>query len=178
MDWWDLINPCTKLEVSPGEMGSLTINWRSSDNMGIGKPPAESIAAVDPAAVDTLRPLDREFTKGEHGWSSLLILQTRSPIYKFILFLGGEGSSGIQTNIGKCRYMLTEHKDLLEWELWNCCWTWMCDQNIIKSISWKHLWVHTYGYPCQFWRNCSTLEDVVQYLWRKTKKSKFSKDQF
>lgn len=82
--------------------------------MGIGKPPAESIAAVDPAAVDTLRPLDREFTKGEHGWSSLLILQTRSPIYKFILFLGGEGSSGIQTNIGKCRYMLTEHKDLLE----------------------------------------------------------------
>lgn len=76
MDWWDLINPCIKLEATPGEMGSLTIYWRSWDNMGIGNPPAESIAAVDPAAVETLRPLDRECAKGAHGWSSPLILQT------------------------------------------------------------------------------------------------------
>lgn len=76
MDCWDLINPCIKLDATPGEMGSLTMYWRSWDNMGIGNPPAESIAAVDPAAVETLRPLDRECTKGVHGWSSPLILQT------------------------------------------------------------------------------------------------------
>lgn len=35
--------------------------------MGIVNPPAESIAAVDPAAVETLRPLDRQCTKGELG---------------------------------------------------------------------------------------------------------------
>lgn len=45
--------------------------------MGIGNPPAESIAAVEPAAVETLRPLDRQFTKGEKDWSSLLILQIK-----------------------------------------------------------------------------------------------------
>lgn len=43
--------------------------------MGIGNPPAESIAAVEPEAVETLRPLDRQFTKGENGRFSLLILQ-------------------------------------------------------------------------------------------------------
>lgn len=35
--------------------------------MGIGNPPAESIAAVEPAAVETLRPLDLQLTGGEHG---------------------------------------------------------------------------------------------------------------
>jgi hypothetical protein len=72
-----LINPCIKLEAAPGEMGSLTIYWRSRDKMGIGNPPAESIAAVEPAAVETLRPLDRQFTKGEKDWLSLLILQIK-----------------------------------------------------------------------------------------------------
>ena len=42
--------------------------------MGIGNPPAESIAAVEPAAVETLRPLDRQFTKEENGWFSFFIL--------------------------------------------------------------------------------------------------------
>lgn len=42
--------------------------------MGIWYPPAESIAAVEPAAVETLRPLDRQFTTGEHEWPFLLIL--------------------------------------------------------------------------------------------------------
>lgn len=32
------------------------------------------MAAVDPAAVEILRPLDRQFTNGEHVWSSPLIL--------------------------------------------------------------------------------------------------------
>lgn len=35
--------------------------------MGIGNPPAERIAAVEPAAVETLRPLDLQLTSGEHG---------------------------------------------------------------------------------------------------------------
>lgn len=46
--------------------------------MGITNPPAESIAADEPAAVETLRPLDRQFTNGEHGMPSLLILPTFS----------------------------------------------------------------------------------------------------
>lgn len=43
--------------------------------MGIGNPPADCIAAVEPVAVETLRPLDLQFTRGEHGWSPSLILQ-------------------------------------------------------------------------------------------------------
>jgi len=31
-------------------------------------PPAESMAAVDPAAVETLKPLDRQLTKELHDW--------------------------------------------------------------------------------------------------------------
>lgn len=41
--------------------------------MGIGNPPADSIAAVDPAAVEILRPLDRQFNKGEHDCSFLIL---------------------------------------------------------------------------------------------------------
>lgn len=44
--------------------------------MDIANPPADSMAAVDPAAVETLRPLDRQWTKGEQAWSSILILST------------------------------------------------------------------------------------------------------
>jgi len=40
--------------------------WRSRDKMGIGNPPAECIAAVEPAAVETLRPLDLQLIGGEH----------------------------------------------------------------------------------------------------------------
>lgn len=91
MDWWHLINPCIKLEAAPDEMGSLTMYWRSCDNMGIGNPPAESIAAVAPAAVETLRPLDRQFTKGEHGWPLLLILQTKTfNIQIYFVLWGGK----------------------------------------------------------------------------------------
>lgn len=171
MDWCDLINPCIKLEVFPGEMGSRTINWRSWDKIGIGKPPAESIAAVDPAAVETLRPLDREFTKGEHNSPSLLILKATIQEFKQL----------IKTNACKLnkqvKYMAdqqTTEELLLEWELRKCCRTWMCNQDIVKGISWKHLRVYIYGYPCQFGRDTSTLEDVVEYLRRK--ESKFSKD--
>ena len=48
--------------------------------MGIANPPAESIAAVDPAAVETLRPLDLQWTKGEQGWPSLLILSINKAV--------------------------------------------------------------------------------------------------
>ena len=60
--------------AAPGEIGFLTGYWRSRDKIGIANPPAESMAAVDPAAVETLRPLDRQFTNGEHVWSFFLIL--------------------------------------------------------------------------------------------------------
>lgn len=72
----DLMNPCIKGEVGPIEIGSLTINWSSFDKMGIANPPAESIAAVDPAAVETLRPLDLVCTKEDIGFSFCMILLT------------------------------------------------------------------------------------------------------
>lgn len=46
----------------------------------MGWPPAESIAAVDPAAVETLRPLDRQLTKCELASLLLLILNDRANI--------------------------------------------------------------------------------------------------
>lgn len=46
----------------------------------MGWPPAESIAAVDPAAVETLRPLDRQLTKCELASLLLLILNDRENI--------------------------------------------------------------------------------------------------
>lgn len=55
-------------------MGSLTIYWSSFDKIGITDPPAESIAAVDPAAVETLRPLDLECSKEEKGFPFCVIL--------------------------------------------------------------------------------------------------------
>lgn len=42
--------------------------------MGIVDPPAECIAAVDPAAVETLRPLDLQCSREEGGPPSFLIL--------------------------------------------------------------------------------------------------------
>lgn len=42
--------------------------------MGIVNPPAESIAAVDPAAVETLNPLDLQFSKEVRDAPSFLIL--------------------------------------------------------------------------------------------------------
>lgn len=75
MDSSDFINPCIKLEAAPGEIGSLTMYCSSRDKMGIGNPPAESIAAVDPAAAETLKPLDRQCTKGDMDRSFFLILQ-------------------------------------------------------------------------------------------------------
>lgn len=42
--------------------------------MGIANPPADSIAAVDPAAVETLKPLDLQCTNEEEGFSFLLAL--------------------------------------------------------------------------------------------------------
>lgn len=78
MDWSDLTIPCIRLEMAaPGEIGSLTIYWRSWDETGITNPPPESIAAVDPAAVETLIPLDRQFANRVHDSPSLWIL-TRS----------------------------------------------------------------------------------------------------
>lgn len=72
----DFTTPCITLVLdAPGAMGSLTIYCSSLDKMGIAYPPAESIAAVDPAAVETLRPLERQFTKGEQDWPSFLILK-------------------------------------------------------------------------------------------------------
>lgn len=63
--------------VEPGEMGSLTMNCRSRDNIGIMNPPADRIAAVEPAAVQTLRPLERQFTVfGRVSPSLFLILRT------------------------------------------------------------------------------------------------------
>ncbi|PKA65342.1 hypothetical protein AXF42_Ash005675 [Apostasia shenzhenica] len=56
-----------------GEMGSLTMYWSSLLAIGMGNPPAESMAAVDPAAVHTLRPLDRQLTK-EEGFSRLNLI--------------------------------------------------------------------------------------------------------
>lgn len=76
IDSLDFTTPCMTLELAPGDIGSLTMYWRSLDKMGIANPPAESIAAVDPAAVDTLRPLDLLFTNEEHCLPSLQILST------------------------------------------------------------------------------------------------------
>ncbi|MFS7921621.1 hypothetical protein Hanom_Chr03g00239141 [Helianthus anomalus] len=55
-------------------MGSLTMYWRSLDKTGIWYPPADSIAAVDPVAVEILRPLDLQLTRGELDSPSFLIL--------------------------------------------------------------------------------------------------------
>ena len=60
--------------AAPGKIGSLTGYWRSRDKIGIANPPAESIADVDPTTAEILRPFDRQFTNGEHVWSSFLIL--------------------------------------------------------------------------------------------------------
>lgn len=85
MDSSDFTTPCIRLELaSPGRMGSLTIYWRSLDKIGIANPPADKIAAVDPAAVETLRPLDRQFTKGEQGWIPFLILPTKEQMTEHI----------------------------------------------------------------------------------------------
>jgi len=73
--WSCLINPCIRSEAAPGEIGSLVMYCRSRDKIGIGNPPAECIAAVEPAAVETRRPLDLQLTRGEHGVSPSLILQ-------------------------------------------------------------------------------------------------------
>lgn len=50
-----------------GAIGSLTMYCRSRDNICIACPPAECIAAVEPAAVETLRPLDLQLIRGEAG---------------------------------------------------------------------------------------------------------------
>lgn len=63
-------------------MGSRTIYWRSLDKIGITDPPAESIAAVDPAAVETLKPLDRECSKDELGLALRVILLRKQFTYK------------------------------------------------------------------------------------------------
>ena len=55
--------------------------------MGIRKPPADSIAAVDPAAVDTLKPLDRQLVRGELAFPSFLILKERKSNSKIKLKL-------------------------------------------------------------------------------------------
>ena len=55
--------------------------------MGIRKPPADSIAAVDPAAVDTLKPLDRQLVRGELSFPSFLILKERKSNSKIKLKL-------------------------------------------------------------------------------------------
>lgn len=75
INWFGFIVPCIKLnwDVSR-EMGSLTMYWRSLDKIGIGNPPADSIAADEPAAVETLRPLDLQCTRGKLDWPSFLIL--------------------------------------------------------------------------------------------------------
>lgn len=79
MVWSDFTHPCITPELAPlGSMGSLTMYWRSFDNIGITKPPAESIAAVDPAAVETLKPLDRQFTNEPHDSPLPLSLRKRN----------------------------------------------------------------------------------------------------
>lgn len=152
MYWSDLINPCIKLEAAPGEMGSLTMYWRSWSKMGIGKPPAESIAAVEPAAVETLRPLDRQFTKGESGSTSLIILQIKF-LFSLLCDEKGQGLLKDHTNIWKHKFIyiymhICIYGHILEWESRKCCWTWMCNKNIIKSTCWQQFWVYICWYPC------------------------------
>lgn len=77
IDWPGFTNPCIREEEASKEIGSLTIYWRSRDRIGTLTPPAESIAAVDPAAVETRRPLDRQFTSGVQDWPSCLSLPGR-----------------------------------------------------------------------------------------------------
>jgi hypothetical protein len=62
MNWSGLKVECINEAVEPGDIGSLTMNCRSRDNIGITNPPADCIAAVEPAAVQILRPLERQFT--------------------------------------------------------------------------------------------------------------------
>nr|GEU94938.1 NADH kinase [Tanacetum cinerariifolium] len=52
------------LIADPCPASASRFSFRSVDKMGIWKPPADSIAAVDPAAVDTLKPLDRQLVRG------------------------------------------------------------------------------------------------------------------
>lgn len=68
------------MSTALGEMGSLTMYWSSLPDIGMGNPPAESMAAVEPAAVQILRPLDRQLSKDELFWFSLLILGNQGDV--------------------------------------------------------------------------------------------------
>lgn len=48
--------------------------------MGIVNPPAESIAAVDPAAVETLSPLDLQFIKEEDVPLFLILISNNTRV--------------------------------------------------------------------------------------------------
>lgn len=109
---YDCTNPCVKFE--PAAMGSLTKYCSSLEKMGIVNPPAECIAAVDPAPVDTLRPLDLEWSRGE-GSPSFLILYSRNTNHtQFVCLL----------KIRKPKHFPFSWP---EWESRNCCRTWMSE---------------------------------------------------
>lgn len=65
MDWLGWITPWKFVGAEELLIGSLTMYCRSLLVMGIGNPPADSMAAVDPAAVQIRRPLDRQFIRDE-----------------------------------------------------------------------------------------------------------------
>lgn len=94
-------------------MGSLTIYWRSPDRTGMANPPAESIAAVDPAAVETLRPLDLQFTNGEHANLSLWIL----PITWNQIMNNNNSTRNIQMSSGGIPY-LKENRETVAGQGW------------------------------------------------------------
>ena len=90
MDWSDLIIPCINLIAAPGEMGSLTIYWRSSDKTGMANLwiwlPSQTQGAVKARP----KSIGSGYWVRPNNFSHYSSLITASPLYETYSYVFGK----------------------------------------------------------------------------------------